>query len=532
VRTPLLLYGLALAVRVVLIWHFPHPAYPDSFYYVDVARNLAAGEGFNVDFIWIFPEVGGGIPVQPVLPIPSNAHWMPLASIVQVPFLALSGDAAWAAALPFALIGATAAPLTWAIARDAGARREVAIGAGFLVAVPLLSLVYLAQPDNFSLYQPLVIGALWFGARALKGEGDRWFVLAGLLAGLATLSRNDGVLVLAALGLGFAWDRWHAGRSGGARLPRVGWGAALACVAVFVLVLAPWWARQLAVFGSISPSTASGRVFFIRDIDEWNSIATPATLDHLLGMGLGPLLTTRLLGLGAALMIYVTLVAGFVLAPFMVIGGWARRRSIDFGPFFAYAGLLFAFSTIVSAVHVPGGTFIHSAVALAPYSYILALEGICLGVDWVAARRSSWDPALARRAFLGAAAVFAVVVAVAGSLAVHDIWSARTERFVAADQALDGAGADITDRVMSIDAAGTRYWSGRGGVVLVNDPLETIEAVARAYDIRWLVLDRGDSVPAMAPVLDADERPAWIGPPIMTAGDPVDLAVYPLELGS
>jgi hypothetical protein len=85
---------------------------------------------------------------------------------------------------------------------------------------------------------------------------------------------------------------------------------------------------------------------------------------------------------------------------------------------------------------------------------------------------------------------------------------------------------------MSIDAAGTRYWSGRGGVVLVNDPLETIEAVARAYDIRWLVLDRGDSVPAMAPVLDDDVRPAWIGPPIMTAGDPVDLAVYPLELGS
>jgi hypothetical protein len=69
-------------------------------------------------------------------------------------------------------------------------------------------------------------------------------------------------------------------------------------------------------------------------------------------------------------------------------------------------------------------------------------------------------------------------------------------------------------------------------VVLVNDPLETIESVARAYDIRWLVLDRGDSVPAMSPVLDGDARPVWIGDPIMTAGDPVDLAVYPLELGT
>ena len=50
-------------------------------------------------------------------------------------------------------------------------------------------------------------------------------------------------------------------------------------------------------------------------------------------------------------------------APFMVIGGWARRRSTDFGPFFVYAAILFAFSALVSAVHVPGGTFIHSAVA-------------------------------------------------------------------------------------------------------------------------------------------------------------------------
>ena len=65
VRTPLLLYGLALVVRALLIWHFPDPAYPDSAYYVDVARALHAGAGFNVDFIWIFAEVGGTIPAEP-----------------------------------------------------------------------------------------------------------------------------------------------------------------------------------------------------------------------------------------------------------------------------------------------------------------------------------------------------------------------------------------------------------------------------------------------------------------------------------
>ena len=523
----MLLYGLAVAVRLALIAHVPYPAYPDSAYYVDVARNLQAGQGFNVDFIWIFAEVGAKIPADPILPIPSNAHWMPLASIVQVPFLSIFGDVAWASALPFALLGALAAPLIWAFARDAGARESVAVGAGILTAVPLLSTVYLVQPDNFSLFQPLVVGSLWLGARALRGSG-RAFIGAGLLAGVATLSRNDGLLVLVTLGLVFAWDRWRSWRAAGGRVPAISFAAAVGCVAVFVLVMTPWWARQLAVFGSLSPSTASGKVLFIRSIQEWNSITTPATLDHLLGMGIGPLLETRIGGLVAALTIYITLVAGVLLAPLMVVGGWARRRSPDFRPFFIYAAILFAFSALVSAVHVPGGTFIHSAIALAPFSYVLALEGVAAAVAWVAARRPAWDAPSATRIFSGAVVAFAVLCAVAGSLVVHRAWENRRERGLAVASTLDAAGAPSTDRVMSIDAASTRYWSGHGGVVLVNDPLDTVRDVARAYDIRWLVLDKEDSTPATAPII-AGDRPSWVGPPLDTgiAG----LAVYPVELG-
>jgi Dolichyl-phosphate-mannose-protein mannosyltransferase len=533
VRTPLLLYALALVVRGLLIWHFPDPAYPDSAYYVDVARALHGGQGFNVDFVWIFPEIGGRIPAIPTLPIPSNAHWMPLASIVQVPFLAVFGDVAWASAAPFALLGALAAPLTWAIARDVGARPFVAVGAGVLVAIPMLSTVYMAQPDNFSLYQPLVIASLWMAARALRGKSaaGRSFLLAGLFAGLATLARTDGLLVLVALGLVFLWDRWRTWRSrqtNSERRPAIPFAAAVGAVAVFLLVVGPWWARQLAVFGSLSPSSTSGKVLFIRDIGEWNSITIPASLDHLLGMGIGPLIGTRIGGAIAAAMIYLTLICGFILGPVMLIGGWARRRSTDFGPFFIYAAILFAFSALISAVHVPGGTFIHSAVALAPYSYILALEGIVVAIGWVAARRPAWDPEAALRVFGGATIAFAVGVAILGSLAVHATWSARRDQGLAVANALDAAGAPMTDRVMSIDASSTRYWSGHGGVVLVNDPLDTIHDVATAYDIRWLVLDRADAVSSVAPILDGGPRPTWLGEPILAEGSPTQLAVYPV----
>ncbi len=224
---------------------------------------------------------------------------MPLASLVQVPFIWLLGPTALASALPFALLGALAAPLTWAIARDAGARAGVPLGAGILVAIPAASAVFMAQPDNFGLYQPLVAGALWMGARGLKGDA-RAFAVGGLLVGLATLARNDGVLVGAALALAFGWDRWRAWRSGGARRPAIPAWAAVACFALFLVVLAPWLARQLAVFGSISPSSGSGKVLFIRSIEEWNSITTPASLEWLLGQGLGPLLASRVGGLVAA----------------------------------------------------------------------------------------------------------------------------------------------------------------------------------------------------------------------------------------
>ena len=50
--------------------------------------------------------------------------------------------------------------------------------------------------------------------------------------------------------------------------------------------------------------------------------------------------------------------------------------------------------------------------------------------------------------------------------------------------------------------------------------IETIEAVADAYQIEWLIVDVNDSVPALAPVVDGEARPPWIGPPIATIPGP------------
>jgi hypothetical protein len=120
-----------------------------------------------------------------------------------------------------------------------------------------------------------------------------------------------------------------------------------------------------------------------------------------------------------------------VLIPLMVAGAWRHRRDVTFGPFFAYAFLLFAFSALVSAVHVPGGTFIHSAVALVPHGYVLALEGVAVLVAWVARRRRSWDVGQASRLFVAATVVFVVVIGVGGALTVHGGWDAKRDKMEA-----------------------------------------------------------------------------------------------------
>ncbi len=532
-RTALGLFALALGVRVLLLVLYPDPAYVDSYYYVNVARALSAGHGFSIDFIWTFVDVGGHLPAHPVLPIPSNAHWMPLASLVQVPFIVVIGATAFASGLPFALIGALAAPMTWAFAREAGCRPAVALGGGILAAVPAALTPFIAQPDNFALFQVLVLAALWLGARGLRGDA-RAFAASGVLVGLATLARNDGVLVGVALGLVWIWSRLRARRAAraGVAAPRsLPVWAAVVAAGLFLAVMAPWEARQLVVFGSLSPSSSTGRILFIRSIDQLNSITGTPTLGYLLGQGIGPLIASRLTGFVEAITIFSVLVGAILLAPFMVGGAWLRRHSADFLPFLLYAALLFAFSAIVSAVHVPNGTFIHSGAALAPQAYLLALEAVIALVAWIARHRPSWNAESAGRVFVGGAIGITIVGAVYFTASVHDTWGHERDLDQAVGAALGAQHAGAGDVVMSLDTGAIRYWTGHPGVVAPNDPIATIESVARAYDVRWLYVERSNAVPALGPILDGSGRPGWVGAPVWSVtgtATTVDAGLYPV----
>ena len=530
-RVPLFLYAFAFVVRFALALAYPDPAYPDAYYYVDVGRALASGHGLNVDFIWIFAEVGGHIPANPVLPVPSNGHWLPLSSILQAASMTIFGQTPLASALPIIAIGSLIGPLVWLIARDAGCRPVVQIGAALLAGAPGAGAVFMPQPENFGILQPVVAATIFLVARGLKGS-PRSYVAAGVLVGIASLARNDGFLLGLAVAIVFFADRIRSLRSRGAIKPRLPFRAAVGCFLVYLLVMLPWWFRQMETFGSLSPTATSGSALWIRTMAEWNSITVQPTISRFLAWGWTNILDSRFFGLVAAIGNFSVIIGSVVLMPFMLIGAWTRRRSVDFQPWFLYAVVVFLGAAIIYPAHVPGGAFIHSAIGLSGHAFILALEGVLAMVGWLAARRPKWDRERAGQVFVVAVVAFVLALVPVYASGVHATWDGTRQPRIALAHELDELGVGPDERLYSIDAAGMKYWTGRPGIVTPDDPTDSIEAVARAYNPRWLIVERNDAASALAPLLRGESRPTWVGGPVFVVpapdgGLPV-LVLYPV----
>jgi hypothetical protein len=163
------------------------------------------------------------------------------------------------------------------------------------------------------------------------------------------------------------------------------------------------------------------------------------------------------------------------------------------------------------------------------------MEGVLIFVAWIAGRRRRWEAGPAGSFFVWGVVAIVIASAVVFTPSVWAGWNASREPRVQLNAELDRLGVAKTDRLLSIDAAGMKYWTGRPGVVTPDDPIEVIESVAHAYQTSWLVLERNDAARALGPVL-AGTRPPWIGPPVFSVpsadGGLPRLALFPLCVGS
>lgn len=487
-RDVLALFSLALGARLAAAMLIEDPPYTDPAYYSLVAERLAAGHGFTIPVLWSFLEVGGRLPADAVLPVPSNGHFMPLTSIVSAGSIALLGPLLgdWRAGqLPMIVLGAALVPFTYYVAHQLWPSRTVAWAAALLALLAGPMLVYYPLVDNFAVFGVSGAAVIWTSIRAVRASSPGpWLVAAGLAAGLATLARLDGVLL--AVAPATAWvvsRRWSSWPS------RLGWGVASA--AAFLLVVAPWLVRNLAVFGAAFPS-AGGHTLWITSYNEQFTISSDPSVASYLAWGPLNILGSKLGSWGELAGRTAVLLGGFFVLPF-VYGLWHERRRAELAPFLVYFAVMFVVMGGVFTFHAPKGAFYHSAAAWLPFAIPLAVASVApastaAGRVWPFLRRPA-----THRFLLVAGTAGALALSLIGSAVLLVGWSDDHAKLERAAAFLISSG-EPADRVMAYDPAALYALSGNPGVAPPFDPFPVVGQVIDAYGVRWVVvtLARGE----------------------------------------
>jgi len=217
-----LLIGLAF----IFVWA-PHPwGWYGIDQYHQLAIQLANGEAFQTfDVPWGY------------------AYYL-------APFYWAFGPTPLPALVGQAILNALVPPLVYAYAVEAFDRRVAAV-ATVLVAVLSFNTVYVSTESTDSVSTVLFMGLLLAFVHGRRTNRDRWFVIAGVLAGLGSQFRPNLVLLPVAL----AALNWLLGPRTWLRLRQ---GALVAIIAALMLV--PWTWRNYQLSRQFLPTSTHGGV--------------------------------------------------------------------------------------------------------------------------------------------------------------------------------------------------------------------------------------------------------------------------------
>ena len=226
---------LALAVRVafnvVFVVHSYQPR-GDAFDYVTIAQNLLDGKGYAALFPGLVTRLTARRP--PLFPLSLAACFAIFGRGMVAPLLMLS------------VLGAVTCALMVHLTRRLFGERE-ALLAGLLAAVWPGMWINNTTLMSETLYVLLLVSLVRLADRARRVCTVTGVLPLGVLAGLMTLTRPEGILFVALLAFWLAviWpgeDRWRA---------------VAAALAMAALIIAPWVVRNWLRFGAFIPSATS-----------------------------------------------------------------------------------------------------------------------------------------------------------------------------------------------------------------------------------------------------------------------------------
>lgn len=498
-RTYLILFLSGLLLPSLLAFFQPTPGYLDSAYYFGGGIQLATGMGFTEPYLWNYLDGATA------LPHPSHTYWMPLASIVSALGMWLMGQTTYAAArLPFILIAALVVPVTAALAYAFTQKRDHAILSALLAIFCIYNAPFVGVTDNFSLF--MLFGGLYFLAvtklLADSSQIKYWFAL-GLLAGLLSLSRSDGLLWL---GVAFLFTLYRAPRTPFSLFASFIVRNSAIALFGFLIIMSPWYARNLSVFGTLMAPGGS-RALWLESYDQ-TFIYPPdqLSMESFLASGWENILADRLWALGTNLQSGFAAHGGIILFPFIVAGILYYRRDERVKLAVTAWLILFFVMSFIFPFAGARGAFFHAGAALQPMWWTLAP----LGLDEIllSLRKRNWGNDQTKVLFRSALVMIAIILTMYVSyLRVFALgWGEGEADYPVVERFLLDHGIADNDVIVVRNAPGYYIATRRSAVSIPYGGEAAILAVAQQFDAGYLVLEPKAALSQIRSLMDAPEQ--------------------------
>ncbi len=484
---PVVIVLWALLPRLVLWALSTHPGLWDPTEYYNLAVNLHSGNGFTLDYIWSFAN-------DPQAVTHPLDHWLPLPGVLAAGSFALFGVSVQAALLPFVLLGVGQSLLVYVFAQRIGISTGAAVLAALATAwMPWLFLSSL-HTDTTTLFGVLGFGVSAAIYLAVTADG-RWLWLAGLLAGLAMLTRNDAPMLVIAGMAGGAWIAWRTGAN------RIRWAHLAGAVILLALVIAPWLVRNQRELGTPWPSSTA-QSMFVTDHEDFYAYSQEISLQTYLDQGAGIIVGKIAFELAASVKLLYTLVE--LIFPVAIVCGllgalWAwwlgSDDSLDllpYAPAFAFIVFTLAAYGVLMPYLSQGGSFKKAYLAMVPFLLIIGAQAVERYVR-------------PRAAFMLVSVVtLTLLLANAIELTRADYKTNAGQQAIFEDvrEVLNDLQAQ-EDReiiVMTRDPWSVNYVTGYRAVMVPNEPLDVILEAADRYGVTHIL------APVPRPAINALDR--------------------------
>lgn len=513
------LYLVNLALMVGIATQESTPGYMDADYYYASGLRIATSGEWSEPFIWNY------LGDPQAIPLPAFSYWMPLAGIVSAFGIKTTGlSNFWGARIGFILIAGFLAPLTSYLAYTFVPQRWVGLLAGGISLFSGFYFPYLATTETFALY--MVFGSVFFLlVWRLQESVDKYFpdfnsrsgdlatqvrrlispawvyILLGVISGLMYLTRIDGFIWFGLGGLGIILQ-WQEAR----KFVKIRKNFAsfhymilmpLALFLVtFILVISPWINRNIASYGSFF-APGSSKAFWLTSYDE--IFAYPAsilTYSRWLGTGILEIIQARGWALGLNLVTTLAVQGGIILLPFILVGGWNKRR--DWRVILGVSAWLITFLIMSLAFPFQGarGGFFHAGAGLQPLFWALVPVGLSIIVNWIAKKRDWESPRAVWMFAVGTVILMVIMTAfvtgqrLIGSDKSTSAWGSTELTYQEVEAFLNNQGVSTDAIVMVNNPPGYYAMTGRPSIVIPHGDLDSALLAGKNFQASYLLLDQ------------------------------------------